>query len=504
MALPRYVTLRGDTYYVRRPIPLDLQPVFGRKEITQTLAAKGLKAAVAASHGVLAEIEAEFEAARLTLRRADDEAAFMASNGVDGALEVVEGVLAGTMAPIQFSRRASTPDERMTIDLALSTTGAIKRPQSRAEALKAFDYARSEVDFEASQVGIKLPMDEDDSASLIGVPMRHREATKAFLQERLEADRLSLEAKAAMIAGAPVVDSGQENGSASSLTQLSSLWESQRKPAKSSKADMRTAIRRLEALVGPLPFAKVVDDHARRLKAGLIADASLKNATRNKLWGMIRALFNVAVDDGLLKDNPFTRVKLKLDDDSDAREPLSTDDLKTIFSALSGEEWWITRIGLYSGARLGEICQLTKRDIQPIDGVMCFNIRPDAETGKSVKTRSSIRKVPVHRQLLEDGLMKWIAERPGDRLFTSPSAATSKRLNRRMRDAGMGMGKVFHSFRHTFKGVARRHMGQEWHDRLTGHAATSVGQGYGDYDLQTLKEKIDLVEFDMAISVPAC
>ena len=42
------------------------------------------------------------------------------------------------------------------------------------------------------------------------------------------------------------------------------------------------------------------------------------------------------------------------------------------------------------------------------------------------------------------------------------------------------------------KGAARRHMHMEWHDRLTGHAAKSIGQGYGDYDLRTLKEKIDL------------
>lgn len=195
-------------------------------------------------------------------------------------------------------------------------------------------------------------------------------------------------------------------------------------------------------------------------------------------------------------------MKLRLDDDSDARESLTADDLKTLFTALSGEEWWIARIGLYSGARLGEICQLTKSDIRSIEGVLCFNIQPDVEAGKSVKTRSSIRKVPVHRQLLDDGLLKWIDGQPGDRLFTSASAPTSKRLNRRMRDAGLGDSKVFHSFRHTFKGAARQVMGQEWHDRLSGHAATSVGQSYGGYDLPTLKAKIDLIEFGVAATAP--
>ena len=39
--------------------------------------------------------------------------------------------------------------------------------------------------------------------------------------------------------------------------------------------------------------------------------------------------------------------------------------------------------------------------------------------------------------------------------------------------------------RHTFKTAARRCMGAEWHDRLTGHAHRTVGETYGDYDLRT-------------------
>ncbi|MFC7688850.1 tyrosine-type recombinase/integrase [Paeniroseomonas aquatica] len=258
---------------------------------------------------------------------------------------------------------------------------------------------------------------------------------------------------------------------------------------------MRTAITRFERVNGALGFADITDEHARRFKASLIADEGLKNATKRKLWGMLGALMSVAVNDRLVEDNPFARVKISLNDDSAAREVLTSNDLAKVFGKLPLEEWWIARIGLYSGARLGEICQLTKGDIQIIDGVACIVIRPDAEAGKSVKTRSSIRKVPIHRQLFADGLLEWVEGRPGDRLFTFDHAAASKRLNRRMRDAGMGEGKVFHSFRHTFKGVARRYMEQEWHDHLTGHAAASVGQTYGDYDLRTLKEKLDLIDF---------
>ena len=201
------------------------------------------------------------------------------------------------------------------------------------------------------------------------------------------------------------------------------------------------------------------------------------------------------MDDGLLDANPFARVKLRLDDNSTAREVLTRRDLGVLFDRLADqEEWWIARIGLYTGARLGEICQLTRPTWSPLRACHA-STSGTTSAGKRVKNRGSVRKVPLHRQLVADGVLEWIASREGDALFTLATAVASKRLNRRMRAAGLGEAKVFHSLRHTFKSAARRCMDAEWHDRLTGHAHRTVGESYGDYDLRTMKEKLDLVAF---------
>ena len=121
--------------------------------------------------------------------------------------------------------------------------------------------------------------------------------------------------------------------------------------------------------------------------------------------------------------------------------------------------------------------------------------------GKRVKNCGSVRKVPLHRQLIADGILEWIAAREGEALFTMASPVASKRLNRRMRAAGLGPDKPFHALRHTFKTAARRVMGAEWHDRITGHAHRTVGETYGEYDLRTLKEKMDLIRF--GVETPA-
>ncbi len=340
---------------------------------------------------------------------------------------------------------------------------------------------------------------EDGEPDFGGVPIRHVPALMERLHELIEADRRTLEAQRAIIAGTaeqPSARSSAVPAKGDTLAGLMALWEAHRKPSPRTRVEARTAVARFERVNGPLPYAAVTDEHARRFKADLLGDAGLKNATRQKLWGMLRALLNTAVDDRLLDANPFARVKLRLDDDSAARETLTQQDLAALFAALAdGEEWWIARIGLYTGARLGEICQLTKADLVTVEGVPCLHIREDAEAGKRVKNRGSVRKVPLHRQLVADGILEWIAAREGDALFTVGSHAASKRLNRRMRAAGLGGGKVFHSLRHTFKSAARRCMDAEWHDRLTGHSHRTVGETYGDYDLRTLKEKMDRVAF---------
>jgi integrase len=503
MPLPRYFILRGDTYYIRRPIPLDLQAAFsGRKEIVRTLGTTSLKAAVSASHAVLAGIEQEFDQRRRVRDAHLQELAFLASDDFDKALAQQSAVSRGTLGAGAYAWRPATPEEHEAVKLAISTGAALPRPSTRTAALASLDYTLGELECEAGQVQVVLPMDEDDSASLAGIPARHASTLKEMLEGLLEADRRSLEAQRAMVAGVQGPDTRTPVAMAAkaSLTQLSAVWLAQRKPAVSSQADMRTAISRFEAVAGPLPYSEITDEHARRFKSDLIGDAKLKNGTRKKLWGMLRALLNVAVDVGLLAGNPFVRVKLKLDDDADSREDPTCDDLRAVFSKLPPEEWWIARIGLYTGARLGEICPLTKSDLVTVDGVLCLHIREDAAAGRSVKNRGSIRKVPVHQQLIADGLLDWVHSRLGERIFSIDSAPASKRLNRRMRNAGLGDGKVFHSFRHNFKTMARKHMAPEWHDRITGHAAKSVGQTYGSYDLRTMKEKIDLMRFGVETS----
>lgn len=78
-------------------------------------------------------------------------------------------------------------------------------------------------------------------------------------------------------------------------------------------------------------------------------------------------------------------------------------------------KFWLPVIGLFTGMRVNEICQLNpSKDIkQDSDGIWYFWINEDTESAddvtKSVKTDAGIRVVPIHSKLIELGLLDYVA-----------------------------------------------------------------------------------------------
>jgi integrase len=146
-------------------------------------------------------------------------------------------------------------------------------------------------------------------------------------------------------------------------------------------------------------------------------------------------------------------------------------------------------MALYMGARLEELGQALVSDVVTVGGVLCLDINDQSE-GKSVKTASSRRTVPIHPELVRLGFQRYVAALDkGGRLFPDLrqdqfdkwTGNFSKWWGRWARGLGItDRRKVFHSFRHTFKAACRRGgIQEETHDLLTGHQGTGVGRSYG-------------------------
>ena len=120
---------------------------------------------------------------------------------------------------------------------------------------------------------------------------------------------------------------------------------------------------------------------------------------------------------------------------------------------------WVPLIALYSGMRLGEICQLHTNEVRHDGKVWFFNVSAEAE-GQSVKTAAGIRRVPVHSALVLCGFIDYVKALPAGSLWPAlkpggpdgkPSWYLSKRFTEFRRDVGIDRAKLsFHSFRKNF------------------------------------------------------
>lgn len=243
--------------------------------------------------------------------------------------------------------------------------------------------------------------------------------------------------------------------------------------------------------------------------------APVHSGTINKTLNILSAIVSHAEAGGGLDAvpgfrNPFGKgVKLDVDRrKADPRQPFSAADLKSIFDAevfQSGERptggageaaFWLPLLALLSGARQGELAQLRVMDLAEDAELGVWYLDIGTAGGRGIKTASSQRQVPLHPALVDIGLLRYRAGlvaagvRPDASLWPAlniereaqPAGAWSKWFTRFLRKA-VGIAdptKVFHSFRHTFKRMARdAGLHEEMHDALTGHAGGGgVGRGY--------------------------
>ena len=229
-------------------------------------------------------------------------------------------------------------------------------------------------------------------------------------------------------------------------------------------------------------------DDGRKLVAFYEAQKS-KSATIKKRIGWLRAFVNLAIDEGHLKFNPFTRVVPKREDELE-REKFTDADMRTIkrnLHRLDRNDQLLVRLLASTGMRVAEAYEIDneKKEL----GVRYVEI--------GTKTEQSERRVPFPEAVLPF-LPKKIAGTLFKRDAADPQSAASKRLNRFLRDCGItDAAKVIHSFRHRAQDRLRAfECPQDIRWAILGHEKKTVAEGYGEgHPVPKLKKWIDKIGF---------
>ncbi|MCF3099385.1 integrase [Aeromonas australiensis] len=220
--------------------------------------------------------------------------------------------------------------------------------------------------------------------------------------------------------------------------------------------------------------------------------------TINKYLQKLSLLFNWLANhqDGVI--NHFAGLKLQRAKEVNSRSGYTAEERRKFIGWTKQQEphrRWIALLGLFTGARANEICQLYADDVQQVDGIWCLNIR-SGRPDQKLKTANSARLVPLHRYLLQSGFIEFVKGRAGGRLFPElPHRQDGySHLWVQWFSRHRPVDKDFHSLRHTVGTALKDHgVPLQYAAAILGHTngAISYDRYGGDVSLDKLHEVIE-------------
>jgi integrase len=101
------------------------------------------------------------------------------------------------------------------------------------------------------------------------------------------------------------------------------------------------------------------------------------------------------------------------------RRAFTSEEIKTIFESLQNdkqafyavgrhERYWLPLLGIYTGARVNELAQLSVSDVFEEEGIPAIAITSSGGEGKRIKTETSRRTIPLHQDLLTLGFLVYV------------------------------------------------------------------------------------------------
>jgi integrase len=514
---------KSGIFYFRRAVPEEQRPAVGKREIKFTLKTTDLKEA---------KLRYPDAAARANeiLQRATGGQRLLTHK------EVL--ALAGEWYRRELKRREDEPGRAEDLQAGAWALEDLYE-RSLTEAYRRYEYQRSQgIQSEEPRRKFKgkkfLPVVRQDVDELLraeglslDVDSYERLAERVFYNEirllyalmhRAEGDYSPDEwlekvpiwqspaeqVRLGPVGGGP--DGGPRRGT--SWTSLLDAWAAESGRRERTIYEWRRVIDRLVKHLGHDDAERVSKADLVRWKDALVASGKGAKTVKNHV-DVVRALYNSALANERLerKDNPAEGVRVGgRQDRADRRLPFTGEEAALILQAARKEEGvkrWVPWLLAFTGARLDEVCQAYTTDIRQDQGIWYLDINEDR--GKKLKNPGSIRKVPLHHAVLEEGFLRYVKSLPEGPLFSdlkpdrfgSRGGTATKRLGRWIRSLGIEDPKKVpnHSWRHRFKDLCRdAGIEKAVTEALMGHASRDVGDRYGSgYSLNTLAQAIEKI-----------
>ncbi|WP_297778512.1 site-specific integrase [uncultured Roseovarius sp.] len=252
----------------------------------------------------------------------------------------------------------------------------------------------------------------------------------------------------------------------------------------------RLAAKEFEEFRGTGVIATITPREADAWKLKMLEEAKLGNRTvRNRVenvrtvvgWAMAQSFGELFAN-----GNPFYLIELPsyTETPSDMRA-FTSEEARQVLRAARKETnvdlRWLPWLCAYSGARINEVAQLTKADFFEVDGEPFYRLTTMG--GKTLKTQSSERRVPVHPDLIAEGLLDFVKaseDAPKERLFPPRSQGNVRDWVRNDLKITRPELQPNHGWRHLFEDKCMADgVTDSAKDFITGRSTGKSGAMYG-------------------------
>lgn len=500
-------------------IPADLHETIGKKELRYSLKTGSIGEAKTRARYVAGQVQALFR--RLKLRGNDmgelgrKQISQIIREFVYNALEEEEAYL--------IDRKRPMNDDELEQDI--ESLGYILSDLREELATGRHKKARRDVDKIIEEKGLRIDKDSFSYNKLC------REVLKAQVQIIEEVIRRRRGRYPAIQFDQREWDDYKPPEAVSLKEVIKAFWDENIQAdnwADRTKTEYDTCLKTMIRILGDVPIDSITHQTMREFKETLMklpayvsnsprydgksireilemeADQKLSISSVNKYLGIAKALFNFAVRNNYITSNPAEGLQIskkkRKRGASERRAVFTPEDLTLLLRSQEylkdkhkhPHNFWLPLLGLFTGARIEELCQLYVEDVKELNGVWVLDINANAQD-KRLKTPDSKRMIPLHPFLVEDlRFIKFVQHQGSqghERIFPELrrinyrySHAPSKWFGSYRKRCGISdSDKTFHSFRHGFINYLKQEeVNLGIIKQLVGHSDSDITSGvYG-------------------------
>ncbi len=543
MAKVEGLHLRASRWYVRIIVPKDLKEAYGKDRLTLALGTSDRKEAVHLATVKRAEWLTAFEAKRKELAPGKVD-----SISPELAQHLAERIYARTLrqddqirqmpeilnevafilgidksAPRLFDPPETRPprdnldglnDTEFTALVRLSKGFA--QGASSAAARRRLNAVVPDMEQEARELGLTYTLDTPGAKEALALCLRARQEAWASILERNEGKAIPTPTPSPAPVGIP----SPATVTPKTIRDVFDRWKASGATprSKDSIAAYARAVTQFEGQHPTKPLTAFNGDLGDQYRSWLLESCNTPKTARDRLTA-IKSLLKYATETlEWLPKQPWRGLDIKAPT-TNKRRPWSVSELQHFFASplfqqgtlpehpFAGREaaYWVPLLGLFTGARLGELCQLRAVDVQTVEGIPVLVLTDDGED-QSIKSEAGHRSVPIHSELLRLGFMEYVETIkasgadslwPAMRLRKDKPSDFFGRWFREARES-LALKPSFHYFRHTVRPLMRQAgFSEETQDKVTGHRAKgSVGTVvYGHWTLKEIRAAVEAIQY---------